>query len=406
MEKDKEIDILLIQRYLAGQLDPGQMHQLERQALDDPFLADALEGYAHTKKPVEHQLSILQRQLENRIALQQEKKNYFNFSWQRLSIAAAAGLMFITVGILFWMKTPQPPQLAEKARKVDVELTPPKTKPEIKIAQNTAIPVPSEKKTGSTAAKRAPEPVRSDLQIAALTPKETDAVVSRPVEDRIAIMAAPASPAEARSAALVASSNFQAKIADRILTGGVVTEPGGKPLPGVSVHVKGGSFATSTNENGQFILPDTLNGTIALASLGYQTRELTINPGDKVSVTLNQAQNDLNEVVVVSAMGVSRSNRRAARAEANIQPLGGWQKLEEYISANKRYPVMAEKISGDVELAFTVDKNGRPQNVHITKSLNMLCDNEALRLINAGPNWNARGSAPAQEVKVTINFKP
>ncbi|MEI9808705.1 MAG: hypothetical protein WDO16_13070 [Bacteroidota bacterium] len=35
-----------IEKYHKGQLSPKEMHSLEKAALDDPFLADALEGYA------------------------------------------------------------------------------------------------------------------------------------------------------------------------------------------------------------------------------------------------------------------------------------------------------------------------------------------------------------------------
>ena len=40
-----------IERYSKGELSPAEMHELERKALSDPFLADALEGYAHTATP-------------------------------------------------------------------------------------------------------------------------------------------------------------------------------------------------------------------------------------------------------------------------------------------------------------------------------------------------------------------
>lgn len=40
----KYYDIKTLQDYLAGKLDPKAMHTLERQALEDPVLADALEG--------------------------------------------------------------------------------------------------------------------------------------------------------------------------------------------------------------------------------------------------------------------------------------------------------------------------------------------------------------------------
>ncbi len=111
--ENNRIDTQLLQRYLEGSLDPAQMHRLEREALDDPFLADALDGYGHTQKPIGHQLSILQRQLEERIAVSQDTKNKFNFSSQRLSIAACAGLLFITAGILFWMRMPKDDRLVK-----------------------------------------------------------------------------------------------------------------------------------------------------------------------------------------------------------------------------------------------------------------------------------------------------
>src|SRR5690606_36622013 len=57
----------------------------------------------YTSEPRKN-LSILQHQLEERIARQQEDKNRFMFSWQRLSIAAVAAVIFILVGVLFWMK--------------------------------------------------------------------------------------------------------------------------------------------------------------------------------------------------------------------------------------------------------------------------------------------------------------
>lgn len=95
-------DYITIRNYLDGKLDHQSMHEIEKRALDDPFLSDALEGYT-LKTPDEKHLSILQRQLELHIALHQEKNNALHFSWQRLSIAAAAGLMFIIACILFWL---------------------------------------------------------------------------------------------------------------------------------------------------------------------------------------------------------------------------------------------------------------------------------------------------------------
>lgn len=115
-------DSLLIQQYLEGKLDPEMMHQLEKQALDDQFLWEALEGYSYTSDPGAD-LSILQRQLHERIVHLQENKKVFDLTWQRLSIAAAAAVLFISAGILFWMNTSQTSEnLTSSPKQVDVTL--------------------------------------------------------------------------------------------------------------------------------------------------------------------------------------------------------------------------------------------------------------------------------------------
>ncbi|RYZ27778.1 MAG: hypothetical protein EOP49_42030, partial [Sphingobacteriales bacterium] len=40
-----------IQRYHAGDMSMQERHAMEKAALEDPFLADAIEGYAHTATP-------------------------------------------------------------------------------------------------------------------------------------------------------------------------------------------------------------------------------------------------------------------------------------------------------------------------------------------------------------------
>jgi hypothetical protein len=103
-----------IKAYLEGKLDPRAMHEFEKQALEDPFLADALEGYSNSSPGARRQLSILQRQLAERITQQEVNKENFYFSWQRLSIAAAGGVMIILATVLFWMKADRASNVREK----------------------------------------------------------------------------------------------------------------------------------------------------------------------------------------------------------------------------------------------------------------------------------------------------
>ena len=63
-----------IERYYSGKMSPVEMHQLEKAAMEDPFLADALEGYAYTQTPAEDR-AWLQSQLQSKT----ENSSYVRF---------------------------------------------------------------------------------------------------------------------------------------------------------------------------------------------------------------------------------------------------------------------------------------------------------------------------------------
>src|SRR5688572_26724650 len=86
----------LIRKYLAGELDDRAMHALERQALDDPFLAEALEGYAAHEPDQSAQLADLQQRLEQRVA--QSEKGKLRLLYYRWASAAA---ILVILGLSF-----------------------------------------------------------------------------------------------------------------------------------------------------------------------------------------------------------------------------------------------------------------------------------------------------------------
>ncbi|WP_333818715.1 energy transducer TonB [Ohtaekwangia sp.] len=63
-----------IEKYLRGELSPAEMHALERRALSDPFLADALEGAAQlSPDDLSNDIKLLQASLKDRIAKEHVK---------------------------------------------------------------------------------------------------------------------------------------------------------------------------------------------------------------------------------------------------------------------------------------------------------------------------------------------
>lgn len=93
-----------IHNYIHGLMSREEMHTLEREALEDPFLQDAIDGYKLQQGVDVKSLSLLQQRLERRIAEHAQRKNRFYFSWQRLAIGMVAAVMFIAVCTLLLIR--------------------------------------------------------------------------------------------------------------------------------------------------------------------------------------------------------------------------------------------------------------------------------------------------------------
>jgi TonB family protein len=119
------LDVDVLEDYLDGKLDAKMMNRVERLSLEDPFVAQALAGLSESPRRSLSSLSLLQKQLEIRIAGQQESKKRSVITWQRLSIAAAAAVIFVAVSIMFWMRQNNAMRVSSKTpAAVEVNLDP------------------------------------------------------------------------------------------------------------------------------------------------------------------------------------------------------------------------------------------------------------------------------------------
>ena len=113
--------IIRIQQYLRGELGKEEMHQLEREALDDPLLQDAIDGFRLQQSVSHRRLSLLQQRLAARIEGKEQERSAFFFGWQRLGVAATACVLMVALLLLFWIRNSQLQHPAME-KKVDVEL--------------------------------------------------------------------------------------------------------------------------------------------------------------------------------------------------------------------------------------------------------------------------------------------
>lgn len=93
----------------------------------------------------------------------------------------------------------------------------------------------------------------------------------------------------------------------RTLSGKVIDGESGKPLPGVTVLIKGTNVGTSTDAEGGFKLGYTTGNTLVFSFVGYLTQELAIDENTTYNVTLQFGDRTLGEVLVVGSRNANRT---------------------------------------------------------------------------------------------------
>jgi len=84
------------------------------------------------------------------------------------------------------------------------------------------------------------------------------------------------------------------------------------------------------------------------------------------------------------------------------QPENGIQAFYQYVAENLRYPAQARRmaIEGRVYIGFVVNKDGSISHVKALKGIGAGCDAEAVRVVEASPNW-----VPGVQLGQKVNVK-
>jgi hypothetical protein len=438
----KKADILQIRKYLNGELDAKAMHKLEREALDDPFLMDAIEGFETAPKDQQANLANLTERLQQRI--EQPKKGRV-FSWQAWSIAASV-LVILTIGGLWLRKTPGTEKTADqqlatlKKDKTQVELkdtiTPAKPvtviqaplltqnakqykalKPgnksvyqdEISSGDNNVVaslpPAPV------SAAAKAKEQTEDDKEVVSASEIVASNYTESKEKNNSDSLAALAKKAREKASApteyklkgnvggltVVTSKDSKTQFGFTSINGIIIAKPDGAPVIGAAVRIEGTNKSTVTDVNGYFSMPASSNKqTLAIASIGYLPKQVSVKGGDSLKVELNPADGALNEVVV----GYGAVKKEAV---VNAHPQGNMSALKKYLQANAVLP--NGEVTGTVSVTFTVNGDGSLSDFKTKKSLAPAADQKAIDLIKAGPTWVGNSTGKPEEVTVKVKFQ-
>lgn len=347
-------DNLTIQQYLEGSLDKKLMHELERKALEDPFLADALEGYAQISR-TDHGLSILQRQLHERIMHQQENKKVFDLSWQRLSIAAAAAVMFIAAGILFWMNSQVSEQkLAGNQSPVEVNVT-----PIDKLTQDEA--------TVEGAAKK-PEQVK----IAEVKALNSAKYAPRPTVKSKAEFSYD-NPARLNTGLISKSDTFFPNKNARVPANVIMAARSGK-VDGIA-----------------------MSDSLAASALNPVTRQAL----SEVAISRFAAD---SQQKAYRANGVEAYKKDIQENYFKATPAGGWEAYRTYLKESIARTASSLQQKGKVIIEFKVNQVGSLTDFKVLKGLSASADSMALQLIKSGPGWKTAPDVKVADLKIELDF--
>lgn len=102
---------------------------------------------------------------------------------------------------------------------------------------------------------------------------------------------------------------------------GKVTDNSGQPIPAVSVKVKGTAQGVATNGNGQYAIQAKIGATLIFQYLSYTTQEIPVLKAGAINVKMLEADNELNEIVVIGYGTQKKGNVTGAIASFKADQL-------------------------------------------------------------------------------------
>ncbi|WP_160714579.1 energy transducer TonB [Chitinophaga solisilvae] len=335
----------LIRQYLAGELDDKAMHDLERQALDDPFLADALDGYAMHTPDQHHHLDDLTARLTERIAPRRSRVRTMYYRWA----AAAAILLLLFTGGWFLVReeadrkpiaaVTQPavpaeaPALRESTHISDTGKTSATADNPAALMDTDAAPVTlaaaDKHKKGNAVARKSAE----EISMSSMSKEDAETVAMKDMKAP-AVTAAPAA--------------APAAVAKEMAYGYV------KPLPDTDTHV---------------------NAMLSRKVAGTE----------------------------ISAVNVQESRMRARKGTApEPMPVAGWETYQHYLAKHTKNP--DNQFEGIVRISFTVNADSTLHDFKVIKGLNPACDAEAIRVVKEGPAWKPAPDGKPAIIELQVEF--
>jgi TonB family protein len=435
-----------IERYLSGEMTPSEMHALEREAMNDPFLAEALEGIDETgKDSFLFDLKQLNNSVRQRTSLRKPKM----ISMWNWSIGIAAGLIILALSSVYIISIINSDKkrelLAEKKETTEPKTAPiiktdsvssasgdeekkPDSKPDVKPAKikdnkpvvtpPTENPIATNSSEKPSSAEKPSTTTTEPVAIASQPEAETPAAKTAEADNDLAVksdggaakddIAASKGATRAADKKSLAAPMTRRSGTSRVYSahGKVTSAEDNSALPGVNVVIKGTSVGTITDLEGNFQieLPNE-ETTLVFSFIGLESVETEANASESLNVMMTTDQSQLSEVVVA---GYDEPQRSDIETFEMAQPEGGKKAFKRYLENKIEYPIQAiqNKIEGKVTIEFFVEIDGQLKDFKVLKGLGYGCDDEVIRAVKSGPRWSPskRNSQPKKD-KIRLRYR-
>lgn len=421
--------------YIRGQRQGKEANRMERKAMDDPFLQDAIDGYDSIDG--DHISTI--EDLEKRLPSPRKQTS------KRIWIWAAASVIALLIGIPLLIQKPDmednatklSPDITSRQEKIESSLSKedtvllanhqkPDNREEIssEVAQTVSPALPAKETYNKT------EEVDEDFEIVKevtttekrdrrpSTRKITDQLpTEEPLKDLKDVSYGSVGERITSRGIQERSLSFRNRATadmdeNNIIVSGRIVDEIGEPLVGVSIHSLDRSKGTISDIDGHFQLtvPKDKQETLIASFIGMKDSEIPLkeNIGD-----IEMKSNDmaLDEVIVVgfgtqkkesvigSVTSISPSDLKTPKTDlqntfagsvagvAHKEPLFDKEDFIEYFIESYDKDICAgQKISFKVE--FFIDPIGRPAQINIKENSCTVLENEIKRLLLGSPLWS------------------
>ncbi len=437
-----------ILRYQRGEMTMQERHALEKRSLEDPFLADALDGL-EILPPDEavRDIQALTLKLENRLVKREGRVVSLTVWIARI----AAGLVLAvlsTIALIKWVDTDQPSTLAlhqEKQqellsnqdgqeqipisadslnqRKNLLSLEKPKAQQqetrsaEVPQVQHEPKALADENKQDVLLAYQhdseevADEGAPEEQPVTAATEDQAKIELDAKLADKSTVEFAKK---RAVDVAAASKTSLTPPTKERVIRGQVTAAEDGIGLPGVNVVIKGTAIGAFTDALGHYELPiGEHSPTVVFSFIGYQNIEVQSKPEAELNVALEVDVSQLSEVVVIGYGSERDDSIFSPYDYTSLQlatPEGGKRVFKQYLEQQLRYPQQAieHKIEGKVTVQFTIEPTGQLSEFKVIRSIGYGCDEELIRLIKQGPKWSPtkrKEEAIRDKVRVRMKFE-